>query len=117
MVGQLDAMAGRDFTLTRFNRFVAELDNLAAIQADQVIVVMLLRQFEDRLAAFKVVTSHNTGIIKLVQNTVNGRQANLFANVDQAFIQIFRTDVMALRFLKHFQNFQSGQRYFQASLL
>ena len=43
-----------NFTLTRFNRIIAELDNFAAVEADQVIMVMLLGQFEYGFTAFEI---------------------------------------------------------------
>ena len=46
MVGQLNAVFLGNFTLTNLNGFIAELDHFSAIQADQVIVVVLLSQFE-----------------------------------------------------------------------
>ena len=86
VVGQADAVTGRDFTLARFDRVITEFDHFAAVEADQVIVVMLLSQFENGFTAFKIMTSHDTGVIKLVEDAVNGRQTNLLAHVDQAFI-------------------------------
>jgi len=85
VVGELDAVLFGDITLTHFDRLIAEFDHFAAIQANQVIVVMLLGQFEHGLAAFEVVTGHNAGIIKLVQYAVNRSQANFFAHIYQFF--------------------------------
>ena len=51
-----------------------------------MIVVMLLGQFENGFAAFKIMTGHDTRVIKLVQNTINRGQANFFTHVDQAFV-------------------------------
>ena len=47
---------------------------------------MLLGQFENGFSAFEIMTSHDAGVIKLVEDAVNGRQTDLFAHVDQAFI-------------------------------
>jgi len=105
VVAEFNTVACRNLTLTRFDRFIAELDHFAAVEANQVIVVMLLGQFEHGFPAFEVMTRHDAGVVKLVQNTVYRRQTNLFAHVDQAFVQIFRTDMMGIRFLKHFQDF------------
>ena len=105
VVGQFDAVTRGDFTLAGFNGFIAKLNDFAAVQADQMIVVMLLSQFENGLAAFKIMTRDDTGIIKLVQHAIYRRQPNFFTHINQALVQIFRTDVMALRFLKHFQDF------------
>ena len=78
-----------------------------------MIVVMLLSQFENGLAAFKIMTRDDTGIIKLVQHAIYRRQPNFFTHINQALVQIFRTDVMALRFLKHFRIFSRGSVTFR----
>ncbi|CCJ91591.1 hypothetical protein BN132_3519 [Cronobacter turicensis 564] len=56
VVGQTDAVTRGDFTLTSFNGVIAELDHFAAIEANQVIVMMLLRQLENGFSAFEIVT-------------------------------------------------------------
>lgn len=71
VIGQLDTMLFSNFTLKRFNGFITKFDHFAAIQANQMIVMMLLRQLKDRFAAFEIMAGNNTGIIKLVQYTVN----------------------------------------------
>ncbi len=42
VVSQANAMFCGDFTLTRFDGIITKFDNLTAVEADQVIVVMLL---------------------------------------------------------------------------
>ena len=56
-----------------------------------------------------MVTGNNTGIIKLVENAIYGSETNLFTLVDQSFVQIFRTGVLAVRLLQDFQDFDTGQ--------
>ena len=79
-------MAVGDFTLTRFDRLIAEFDHFATIEANKVIVMVLLGQFENRFTAFEVVTSHNASIIKLVQHAINSSETNFFTHVDQALV-------------------------------
>jgi|GEM_PF-3717459 len=43
VVGELDTVTGRDFALARFNRLIAELNYFTAVQADKMIVMLLLR--------------------------------------------------------------------------
>ncbi len=43
MVSKLNAVAGRDFALARFDRLIAELNHFTAVQADKMIVMLLLR--------------------------------------------------------------------------
>ena len=98
-------MTSGDFTLTRFDGIIAEFNDLAAIEADQVIVVMLLGQFEYRFTAFEIMTGNNARVIKLVQHAINGGQTNLFTHVDKTFIEVFRTDMVVVWTLKHFEDF------------
>lgn len=86
VVGQADTVTVGNFTLTRFDRVIAEFDHFATIEANQVIVMMLLRQFENGFTAFKIMAGNNAGIIKLVQYAINGSQTDLFPHVDQAFV-------------------------------
>jgi hypothetical protein len=56
-----------------------------------------------------MVTGDDTGIIKLVENAINGSETNLLALIDQPFVQIFRTGVLAVRLLQDFQDLDTGQ--------
>ena len=58
-------MFSRNLTLARFDGIIAELDHFAAVEANEVIVMMLLSQFEDGFTTFKIMAGHDTGIIKL----------------------------------------------------
>lgn len=86
-----------DLFLTLFNKFIRKLDHTATIQTYQMIMVMLLCQFKYGLAAFEMMTSYNAGIIKLIQNPINGSQTNFFTIIQQQFIKVFSTDVLAFR--------------------
>lgn len=109
VIGQPDVVLLGDIALALLDHLVGELDHLAAVEADQVVVVFLGGQFEHRFAPFEVVTGNNTGIIKLVENAIYGSETNLFTLVDQSFVQIFRTGVLAVRLLQDFQDFDTGQ--------
>lgn len=103
VVRQADAMTRRD-PLARFDGIIAEFNDLAAIEADQVIVVLLLGQF-NRFTAFEIMTGNNARVIKLVQHAIDGSQPNLFTHVDKTFIEVFRTDMVIVWTLKHFKDF------------
>ncbi len=109
VIGQTDVVLLGDLGLALLDHLVGELDHLAAVEADQVVVVFLGGQLEHRLAPFEVVTGDDTGIIKLVENAVDGSETNLFTLVDQSFVQIFRTGVLAVRLLQDFQDLDAGQ--------
>ena len=105
VVGQTDAVTRGDFTLARFDRVIAKFNDLATVEADQVIVVLLLGQFEDRFTTFEIMTGDNARVIKLVQHAIDGSQPNLFTHVDKTFIKVFRTDMVIVWTLKHFEDF------------
>ena len=109
MVGQADIVVFGDVALTLLDHLVRELDHLATVEADQVVVMLLGRQLEHRLAPFEVVTGDDTGIIKLVENAIDGSETNLLTLIDQPFVQIFRTGVLAVRLLQDFQDLDAGQ--------
>ena len=105
MVGQADTMTSSDFTLKCFDGIIAKFNDLATIQADQVIVVLLLGQFEYRFTAFEIMTGNNARVIKLVQHAIDGCQPNLFTHVDKTLVKVFRTDMVIVWTLKHFKDF------------
>ena len=109
VIGQTDVVLLGDLGLALLDHLVGELDHLAAVEADQVVVVFLGGQLEHRLAPFEVMAGHDTGIVKLVENAVDGGEANLFTQIDQAFIEIFGTGVLAVRLLQDFQDLDPGQ--------
>ena len=67
-----------NFTLTRFDGIITKFDYLAAVEADQVIVVMLLCQFKYGFTAFKIVAGDDTSVVKLVQYAIYRSQTNFF---------------------------------------
>ena len=109
VIGQADVVMLGDIALALLDHLIGKLDHLATIEADQVIVVFLGGQLEYRLATFEVVTGNDTGIIKLVENAIDGSETNLFTQVDQSFIEIFGAGVLAIRLLQDFQDFDPGQ--------
>ena len=105
VVGEADTVTRGDFTLARFDGIIAKFNDLATVEADQVIVVLLLGQFEYRFTAFEIMTGDNARVIKLVQHAIDGSQPNLFTHVDKTFIKVFRTDMVIVWTLKHFEDF------------
>ena len=103
-MGQCHAMFFGNLFLTLFNNLIRKLDHTATIQTHQMIMVMLLCQFKYGLAAFEMMTSDNAGIIKLIQNPINGSQTNFFTIIQQQFIKVFSTDVLAFRLAQVIQD-------------
>ena len=76
---------------------------MAALDAHQVIMMITTVQFEDRVAALKMVTHDEAGGLKLSQHPIDGRKPNLFTIRDEGFENFFRAKVLAL-FATPFKN-------------
>ncbi len=58
--------------LTRFDKLITKFNDLAAVKTDQVVVMMLLRQFKNGFTAFEIMAGDDPGVIKLIQYAING---------------------------------------------
>ena len=77
MLGNRKAALGGDEMLALFDFGIIKLFNLAAIEADQVVMVTALVEFKDRLAAFEVIAVQDFGLLKLGQHPVDRRQSHI----------------------------------------
>jgi len=71
------AALGSGFFLVCFNGRVVELLYVAALQADDVVVVFTLIEFEHRFAALKMVSYQQPRLFELGQYAVNGCQTHI----------------------------------------
>jgi len=108
VVGDDEAVAPRNGGLAFFDFVVAELFDVAAIEAHQMVVVLFLAQFIDRLADFEVVAREDACLLELGEHAVNGGQADIGAVGQQQAIYVFCREVAAFGSLEDFQNLQSG---------
>jgi len=76
---------------------------MAALDAHQVIMMIATVQFEDRVAALKMVTYDEAGGLKLGQHPIDGRKPNLLTVSHEGFENFFRAEVLAL-FAPPFKN-------------
>ena len=65
MIGEVKPFLQGNTALPPLNLFVVELFNPAALDANQMIMVIVRRQFENRVAPFKMVTNDKSGVFKL----------------------------------------------------
>jgi hypothetical protein len=114
MVGNGKTFCLCDGFLTVFNRLIKKFLHFAAIQTDEVVVVMAFIELIDRPAAIKTAARQDTGLLKLEQDTVDGRQANVGVLQQQDAEHIFRRHVARLTLLENLQDLQSGQGRFEA---
>ena len=65
MVGDGEALGLGDRLLSIFDFGVVKLFDLAAVKADQVVVVLAFVEFVHRLAALKLAAAQNAGLFEL----------------------------------------------------
>ena len=72
-----------NFTLTRFDGIITKFDNLAAVEANQVIVVMLLCQFKYGFTAFKIEAVAEEEGVQLTLSGEDRRQDKVLTHQSQ----------------------------------
>ena len=65
MVGDSEALSLGNRLLALFDLGIVKLFDLAAVKANQVIVVLAFVEFIDRLAALKLAATQNAGLFEL----------------------------------------------------
>ena len=109
----LDIGCGDGDLLALLDFSVIKLFHLAAVQADQMVMVLALVELVNRFATLKVVAAQDTGLFKLRQHPVHRGQADVDVFAQQMAKNIFRRHVALRAALKNVQNFQPGQCGFQ----
>lgn len=105
---------GGDRGLPPFNGLVEELLDATALQADEVVMVAALIEFEDGFVGFKVVTDQQAGLFKLCQDAVDRCEAGVRAVLEQHPVHVFRRKVADIAFFEQFKNTQPGQGCLEA---
>lgn len=85
-----EAALGGNLFLARFNGAVVELFNVTALQADDVIMVFAMIEFEYGFAAFKMVAHQQAGVLKLGEYAVDRGQTDIFPAAMQDVVNVFR---------------------------
>ena len=117
MTFELETLFFCDLMLTLFDFCVGELGNTTAVRTDQVVMVITVVEFKDRLATIKLAASQNPGLFKLGQDAVDGRQANIDAFAKQGAIDVLSAQVALTRFSENIQNFQARKCGLQTNIL
>lgn len=96
--------------LTILDGFIMEFEHLAALVADDVVMVLAPTQLEYRVTAFEMMAMHQAGTFKLGQNTIHRRQTDILTRFQQALVDIFRAQ-MTLGFitLENLEDFHARQ--------
>ena len=114
MVGDGKAFGFGHGVLAFFDFGVVKLFHLAAVQADQVVVVLALVQLKHRFTALKLAALQNTGLLKLRQHPVHRGQAHIGAFLEQHPKDVFRRHMALAAALEDFQYLQPRQRGLEA---
>jgi len=93
MALQRKAVVLGDLVLALFNVNIREFDHLAAVGANEVVMVITVIELKNGLATVKLAARQDACLLKLSQHTVDSRQANIDAFADQHAIDIFGTEV------------------------
>ena len=99
----------RNLFLAFFDLAVVELLDMAALQADQVVVMAAAVEFEHRLAGFEVVALEQPGLLELGQHPVDSGEPGVGAFLDQFFVDVLGGKVAYRAFFKQLENAQSRQ--------
>lgn len=86
-----------DLVLTALDLRIGELLDVAALHADQMIVMLAVVEFEYRLAGFEVVPFEQADLFELGQDAVNSRQPDVEVIGQQLSIDVFRGEVARRR--------------------
>ena len=103
--------------LAPFDILVAEFLNPSAFEAEDMVVVFALIEFEHRMATLEMVALDQASRLELGQHAVYGRQADLLAGFLQRSKNLFGGQVHAILMLQHVENLHARQRDLQARLL
>lgn len=115
--GKGEAETFGDFFLTSFDQFVGELIDLAALDANDMVVMATAVEFKNGIATFEMMPVDQASGFELRQYTVHRRQTNLLTFSEQDFIELLRGQMaFILLFLEDFQNLQPGRSHLQASV-
>ena len=106
-----------DLLLAALDHLVEELDDLAALEAHHMIMVLLLRDLEHGVPPIEVVTDHQARRLELGQHTIDGGEANVFTGIQQSLVDILGAQVMlALGIFQDLQNLDARQGHLETGL-
>lgn len=82
-----------DVPLQLLDPLVAEFDDVTCLQTDHVVVMRAVGELENSSAAFEIVPAYEARLLELGQNTVDGRQTELLAVLEQQAVDALRAQV------------------------
>lgn len=103
-----------DSVLALFNGGIVELLDFAALQADQMIVVLPFVELKDGFAGFEIVTFKQAGLFELGKDPINRGQADVHVFGDEQPVDVFGGQVTGFDLLEEIQNLESWEGCLQA---
>ncbi len=94
--------------LPRFDFAVDELLDPAALQADEVVVVLALVQLKERPARFKIAAFEDTGLFELGEHAIHRREPDVVLMVEQLSEHILRAHMTSTSELEDLQDLEPG---------
>src|SRR5690554_4202759 len=91
VINQLIAHFFNDFLLPLLNFFVVKLEHLARVYTYDVVMMLTIIQLKHGVTTIKVMPDNQSGILKLGQNPIHSRQADIVSRFHQCFIDILGT--------------------------
>ena len=116
VIDQLEAQSGSDGVLTLFDHFVEEFLDPTAVDADDMIVMQALIEFEHRLPTLEIMAFDQPGGFELGQHPVHCSHPDLLAGFQQSLVDFLRAKVLMAMGLQYLQDFHPRQRDFQTRL-
>lgn len=95
--------------LAPLDDLIAEFRDIAAPQANHVIVVFAAFQLEDGMTALEMVADDESRRLELRQDAVDGGQTDFFATFHEPAINLFGGEVAIRAAFQHLEDLQAGQ--------
>ncbi len=113
MLVDLEAEVIRNHLLSLLDRIIDKLLYPPASDTDDMIVVLALVQFKNRIAVLEVMLLDQPGGLKLGQYPIDRGQSDILIGGQQHFIDIFRADMPFRALLQQLQNLYPRRRNLQ----
>jgi outer membrane protein assembly factor BamE len=116
MFFQRKALGLGDRSLSFFNLWIVKLFDFAAIEAHQMIMVRAFVELINGLAAFKIATRKQAGLLELCEHAIHRGQSNVRALIEKHTIHILRCHVALAAALENLHDFQARQSGLEAGV-
>jgi len=117
MILDLEAAFFGNQVLPALNFRIVEFLDLAAVDADQMVVVLAAVDLEHSLAGFEEVTLQQACLLELGQHAIDGGQTDVHVFGEQHAVDVFCRHVTHRALFEQLKNFQAGKGGFQADAL